>query len=68
MRELAFLNKYLWKYKYRLLIGFLFVALSNIFGVVSPMVVRMASTLRLNVRSQHQIIVRQVRTMQSVPA
>lgn len=40
MKNLASLNKYFVKYKWRMLLGFLFVATSNIFAVVSPVVVR----------------------------
>ena len=40
MKHLAALNKYFIKYKWRLIAGLIFVALSNIFAVVSPVVVR----------------------------
>lgn len=40
MKELAALNHYLWRYKYRLLIGFAFVALSNYFAIKQPKIVR----------------------------
>lgn len=40
MKNLASLNKYFVKYKWRLLLGLLFVTVSNIFAVVSPVVVR----------------------------
>ncbi|MBL7682502.1 MAG: ABC transporter ATP-binding protein [Flavipsychrobacter sp.] len=40
MKSLAALNKYFVKYKWRLLSGILFVAVSNLFAVVSPVVVR----------------------------
>lgn len=40
MKHLAALNKYFIKYKWRLIAGLVFVALSNIFAVVSPVVVR----------------------------
>ena len=36
MKELKYLNKYLLKYKWRLLLGVLFVALANVFKVLSP--------------------------------
>lgn len=45
MRELAYINKYFFKYRYRLGLGIFFVAASNIFGVVSPQVVRHAVDL-----------------------
>jgi ATP-binding cassette subfamily B protein len=40
MKELAALNKYLWRYKWQLLVGLLFVVLSNYFGVKQPLIVR----------------------------
>ena len=40
MKELLTLNKYFLKYKFRFLFGILFVAISNIFGVLAPRVVR----------------------------
>ncbi len=40
MKNLASLNKYLLKYKWRLLLGIFFVAISNIFAVAAPVIVR----------------------------
>ena len=40
MKSLKYLNKYFWKYKWRLVLGTLFIILSNWFGVVAPKVVR----------------------------
>lgn len=40
MKHLAFLNKYFYKYRYRLMLGILFVAVSNYFNVLSPQVIR----------------------------
>ncbi len=40
MKNLGALNKYFIKYKWRLLLGLVFVSVSNIFAVVSPVVVR----------------------------
>lgn len=45
MKELSYLNKYLYKYRYRLLAGFVFVALSNWFGVFPAQIVRIAFDL-----------------------
>ncbi|MCP9768512.1 ABC transporter ATP-binding protein [Lacihabitans sp. LS3-19] len=42
MKELAYLNKYLVKYKFYLLLGFLFTLVSNLFGIVPAQVVRHA--------------------------
>jgi len=39
MKALQTLNKYLWKYKGRLLLGTLFIVLTNIFAVFSPQLV-----------------------------
>lgn len=36
MRELGVLNKYFWKYRWRLVLGILFVSLSNYFGILAP--------------------------------
>jgi ATP-binding cassette subfamily B protein len=40
MKHLSYLNKYLWKYRYRLFLGVLFVVISNYFNVLSPQVIR----------------------------
>ena len=45
MRELAYINKFFLKYKFRFFLGILFVAASNLFGVLSPQVVRHAVNL-----------------------
>ena len=42
MKELKYLNKYLYKYKWQLLLGIAFVALSNVFKVLSPRVLSRA--------------------------
>src|SRR6476659_5712038 len=42
MKNLRSLNKYLYKYRFRLGIGIVFVTLSNVFGVYSPQVIRNA--------------------------
>lgn len=39
MKALKTLNNYFWKYKGRLLLGFLFIVLTNIFAVFSPQLV-----------------------------
>lgn len=36
MKELAKINKYLWRYKWRLSLGFVFVALQNYFRILIP--------------------------------
>lgn len=40
MKELAALNSYFFRYKWRLIAGIAFVVLSNFFGVLSPQVIR----------------------------
>lgn len=40
MKSLSALNKYLWRYKWRLMLGMLFVSVSNIFAVIPPVVIR----------------------------
>lgn len=40
MQALRSVNKYLYKYRYRLVAGIFFIALSNVFGVLSPVFVR----------------------------
>ncbi|HSZ87306.1 MAG TPA: hypothetical protein VK787_14840, partial [Puia sp.] len=38
MRYLKSLNKYLWKYRWRFLLGILFIVLSNYFRILAPQV------------------------------
>lgn len=45
MKSLKYLNKYLFKYKYRLLFGFVFIVLSNIFAVYPAQLIREALDL-----------------------
>ncbi|MEO1518958.1 MAG: ABC transporter ATP-binding protein [Bacteroidota bacterium] len=45
MKQLAFLNKYFIKYRWRLLFGILFVSLSNYFRVLQPQMIRQALDL-----------------------
>jgi ATP-binding cassette subfamily B multidrug efflux pump len=40
MKHLSALNKYFWKYRLRLLAGFVFVVLSNYFSVLAPLVTK----------------------------
>ncbi|MBO6497261.1 MAG: ABC transporter, partial [Roseivirga sp.] len=42
MKELRHLNKYLYKYKHLLILGFIFLVISNYFGVWPAKVVRYA--------------------------
>ena len=40
MRQLFYLKKYFWRYKFRFLFGILFTVLSNYFGILSPQVTK----------------------------
>jgi ATP-binding cassette subfamily B protein len=40
MKDLAHLNKYLWKYKYHVIFGTVFIIIANLFGVIPAVVVR----------------------------
>lgn len=54
MKALAYLNKYLIKYKWRLILGSVFITASNFFGVEMPQIVREAVnvfTIKLNALS-----------------
>jgi ATP-binding cassette subfamily B multidrug efflux pump len=42
MKDLAYLNKFLYRYRWRLIPGVLFVIISNIFGVMPASIIRMA--------------------------
>lgn len=51
MKHLAHLNKFFWKYRYRFLLGILFVGLANWFRVWQPQVIRQAlDTVMASVR------------------
>ena len=45
MQGLGYLNRYFYKYKASLLVGFLFVACSNIFGILSAQIIRFCVNL-----------------------
>ncbi|UKJ06441.1 ABC transporter ATP-binding protein [Solitalea lacus] len=45
MGELKYLNKYLFRYRYRLLLGISFVIISNFFGVIPARIIRRAFDL-----------------------
>lgn len=42
MKSLKYLNKYLWKYKFRLILGTIFVVVSNVFGIYPAQIIREA--------------------------
>lgn len=45
MGELKFLNQFFWKYRWRLLLGIIFICVSNYFRVLQPQVIREALDL-----------------------
>jgi ATP-binding cassette, subfamily B, multidrug efflux pump len=45
VKELSYLNKYLLKYKYRLLLGLLFIIISNVFAIIPAQIVRRSINL-----------------------
>jgi len=45
MKSLAYLNKFFYKYRWRLIPGVLFVIISNLFGVLTASVIRIAFDL-----------------------
>jgi ATP-binding cassette subfamily B protein len=53
LQSLKHLNKYLFKYKYHLIFGFLFVVISNLFGVYAPQLVRQAFDLVTDTYNQY---------------
>lgn len=56
MKELKSINKYLWKYKYRLLLGTFFIILSNWFGVFPAQVIRLAFDLVKEEINNYQLL------------
>ena len=45
MKELAYINKYFYKYKWHLILGIIFVAVSNWFRILQPQYIRDAMDL-----------------------
>lgn len=57
MKNLRSLNKYLWRYKWRLLLGIIFVSISNVFAVIPPAIIRnVIDTVSSNVDSYKLVI------------
>ena len=53
MKELSYLNKFFYNYRWRFLLGIIFVSLSNYFRVLQPRMIRQALDLVMeNVNSQ----------------
>lgn len=55
MKSLKHLNKYLWKYKYRLLLGTIFIVVSNIFALYPAQIIRETFNL-VEAKLSHQPI------------
>jgi ATP-binding cassette subfamily B multidrug efflux pump len=55
MKDLAYLNKFFYKYRWRLIPGILFVIISNIFGVLPAQVIRIAFNLVTENISTYQL-------------
>lgn len=57
MGNLRSLNKYIWRYKWRLLLGMLFVAISNVFAVIPPVIIRnVIDKVNSNITSYRMIL------------
>ena len=55
MKDLAYINKFFYKYRWRLIPGVLFVIISNIFGVLPAQVIRVAFDLVTENISTYQL-------------
>ncbi len=55
MKDLAYLNKFFYKYRWRLIPGVLFVIISNIFGILPAQVIRVAFDLVTENISTYQL-------------
>tara|TARA_B110000046_G_scaffold52102_1_gene58180 strand:+ start:53862 stop:55712 length:1851 start_codon:yes stop_codon:yes gene_type:complete len=55
MKSLQYLNKYLWKYRYRLILGTVFIAISNVFAIYPPQIVSEAIDAVANSQEIRQI-------------
>ena len=56
MKSLKYLNKYLLKYKWRLLLGTLFITISNILGIIPAQIVRHAFDLIVEGINQYKLV------------
>lgn len=56
MKQLASLNRYFFKYKWRLFLGLAFVTISNLFAVLSPVVVRSVLDSVLNEVNNYHLL------------
>jgi len=56
MKSLQYLNKYLWKYRYRLVLGIVFIAISNVFAIYPPQIVSEAIDAVANSQELQQVV------------
>jgi ATP-binding cassette subfamily B protein len=56
MKSLQYLNKYLWKYRYRLILGVVFIAISNVFAIYPPQIVSEAIDAVANSNEIQQVV------------
>jgi ATP-binding cassette subfamily B protein len=56
MKSLRYLNKYLVKYKWRLLLGILFIAISNVFKIFPAQIIRYAFDIVKETIVQYQVL------------
>ena len=55
MKSLKYLNKYLWKYRNRLVLGIIFIAISNVFAIYPPQIVSEAFDAVANSEELQQV-------------
>ncbi|NQX93296.1 MAG: hypothetical protein HRT74_14440, partial [Flavobacteriales bacterium] len=55
MKALKALNKYFWKYKWRLLLGFAFIILTNLLAVFSPLVIKEGVNILNDANKQYYV-------------
>lgn len=56
MKSLKYLNKYLWKYRFRLGLGIIFIAISNVFAIYPPQIVSEAFDAVANSEELRQVL------------
>jgi ATP-binding cassette subfamily B multidrug efflux pump len=56
MKHLAYLNKFLYKYRWHLIPGIIFVTISNIFGIIPAQIIRIAFDLVTENISTYQLV------------
>lgn len=51
MKELGYLNQYIFKYKWMMLLGVVFIIISNLFAVISPKIIQQAFDITFNAKT-----------------